>query len=415
MENTKKTIRNFLIYLLVITISIFITLQEIILRNSDSNLFAYFDEAILLLAYATLPFAIRKRSELWILFIPALPILSLIHATIFSIALNLEVRTAAAAIQSLINFKFFLYFLLFNSLYIILDRNGRVFAIALYIVVGISGIGYTLNIIYPNYFNFSDAAWHLERDRIVGFQFKPNDLALLMSFFVAFLLFSVRQNFYRVFFALVFVLLIAQTGSRTGLALSGIFLFSYLVLKKRHDWIAFGFILSTLTAAFFYQELSTSFFFSESVLNVSQIFNIEDTKYVRALVIYYGFYIAALYFPLGAGAASYGTVMSAGSPVYAILGLDRNPFFEQQIGIYDSGLAAVAGEYGAIGITVFFVLTYKLFSYLFNRNKLLTYTFFFATFFLSAFQPFFSYQVNSLGLLLVAFSIRYALIDKTER
>lgn len=88
--------------------------------------------------------------------------------------------------------------------------------------------------------------------------------------------------------------------------------------------------------------------------------NPVESSYIRGIMIYFSFEVANSRFPFGAGAATYGTVMSDDSPVYAEIGLQNSRFFVEKEGIYDSNLASLLGEFGYLGLLIYLALFYKV-------------------------------------------------------
>ena len=81
--------------------------------------------------------------------------------------------------------------------------------------------------------------------------------------------------------------------------------------------------------------------------------------YIRGIMIYFSFELATDRFPFGTGAATYGTVKSDDSNIYAEIGMQNSRFFIEKDGIYDSNFASLLGELGYI----FMLLYYGLFIY----------------------------------------------------
>lgn len=79
----------------------------------------------------------------------------------------------------------------------------------------------------------------------------------------------------------------------------------------------------------------------------------EEAAYIRGIMIYYAFVLATDRFPFGTGAASYGTLMSDDSPIYAEIGLQNSRFFIEKSGIYDSNFASILGEFGYLGLVIY--------------------------------------------------------------
>jgi hypothetical protein len=77
-------------------------------------------------------------------------------------------------------------------------------------------------------------------------------------------------------------------------------------------------------------------------------------------MIYFAFELAVDRFPLGTGAATYGTVMSDNSNIYAEIGLQNSRYFIEKDGIYDSNFASLLGEFGFLGLLLYLFVFYKV-------------------------------------------------------
>ncbi|MCK4440604.1 MAG: hypothetical protein KAU90_01270 [Sulfurovaceae bacterium] len=95
----------------------------------------------------------------------------------------------------------------------------------------------------------------------------------------------------------------------------------------------------------------------------------DSEKYIRGIMIYYSIVLSIEYFPIGTGAASYGSVMSKGSQVYINLDIDKLRFFRDMSGVYDCNIATILGEFGIVGIILFGLLFWKLWSFLKKNNS----------------------------------------------
>jgi hypothetical protein len=83
--------------------------------------------------------------------------------------------------------------------------------------------------------------------------------------------------------------------------------------------------------------------------------NPVESSYIRGIMLYFSVELANENFPIGTGAATYGTVTSTDSYVYADIGLRNSRYFIDKVGIYDSNLASLLGEFGYLGVLVYFI------------------------------------------------------------
>lgn len=121
-------------------------------------------------------------------------------------------------------------------------------------------------------------------------------------------------------------------------------------------------------------------------------------------MVYYGTLLASMY-PLGVGAGNFGTVMSGNSPAYEVLGVSNTYFFYNMVGIYDSNLAAIIGEYGFLGLILFIALTHKALKHALYNDKTKCRVLLISIFILALTQPIYAYQVNAVNFLLLLFSL----------
>ncbi|RHW74905.1 O-antigen ligase family protein [Colwellia sp. RSH04] len=166
--------------------------------------------------------------------------------------------------------------------------------------------------------------------------------------------------------AMTVLILIAST--RTALVLLPL-----VVLWWLRDSIKSFFIASILLACsvFFIQSSK----YMDEMINIT-IENIEWTledpvasSYIRGIMIYFAFDLAADRFPFGTGAGTYGTVMSDNSAVYAEIGLQDSRYFIEKDGIYDSNFASLLGEFGFIGLFLYLFIFYRVINAPFQNSQ----------------------------------------------
>jgi len=158
------------------------------------------------------------------------------------------------------------------------------------------------------------------------------------------------------------LLIILLTDSRS--ALIGILLFFIAYYWKfilRHTRIFLSFVVVLLVSLTLFLTFSNTL---ETILiNLQGSFSL-DSYYIRGIIINMAIQITYLHFPIGTGAATFGTVLSDGSPVYEYFGVAKRYFFVEKKGIYDSSVASIVGEYGFIGICFYSLLLYYLWRFL---------------------------------------------------
>ncbi len=270
-------------------------------------------------------------------------------------------------VQSVIHWKFFV-FLMALDLVQLADPGGKSIRKLFVFVMAVSIAGFLLNLFlqerFLDFFNVPPA-YRAGILRIEGFQLKPNDLGIHLGIaFIYYFVFRFSGNLPNiVFFTAFFFLLILITGSRAALAAIPITLLVYFVYTRQ--WKVLGAmllmaLLGLVVFSGFVQDM-----LQRTIKNVSELSDIENSLYIRGIMIYYGFVLLLRYFPIGTGAATFGSVESGGSPVYEDLGLSDMRFFEQMEGVYDSNLATISGEFGAMGLLLFGIAL----AYVYYRSK----------------------------------------------
>lgn len=400
-------------WLILPTLCLIINTQEIIINKFNIQWLAYFDEAILVTPYIFAPFLIRKKNEIWMYFILALPFISIVYTLIINYTSHPNLLATNAIIQSFINFKLFLYYIIFYSLSkITAFKNNEAFQNTLKLSLLVSILGYIINILHPSLFIYSDAAWHLERNRIAGFQFKPNDLALFLGLACLYAIYMKTSAIRKTLNISILTILIFFSASRTALIFpASVMLIT--IFRRGNSHYAFSLaLLSTLIIALFSNELLSSFIFTETVKNLREFSSIDSSQYIRGIMIYLGTKLSLNYFPIGTGAGNFGTVMSTNSPVYIELGVANSYFFANSIGIYDSNIASILGEYGILGLVLIIALLIKILKHTLPHSKEQRTTIITLILLMAFVQPIFSYQVNSINILTVLFAIRELSLNK---
>lgn len=389
--------------LLISAFCVFINIQEFLVQKLGLSALSYVDEAMCLAAYVIVPLYIKKKKEYWIILILLAPVISFIHGLAVNTFIFNADRTTQAAFQSIINFKLLIYFTMFYCAAKAYPKSD-IFTKTLAMCLAISLLGYTLNLLWPDFFLFSEEIWHLERNRISGFQFKPNDLAILLGLSLLFLMLTETKIKGKFIFSIFLLSLIAGSSSRTALIFSVVAICMHMALQKQRIAIAASAYIGAILFLIFFETIEKSFFVSETLSNLTQFSAIDQTQYIRAIMIYYGSSIA-FYYPAGVGAGNYGSVMSENSPIYEILGLSNMYFFRNMVGIYDSNFAAILGEYGALGLIAFFIITKKILKEVLGEQQHKIIVLASALLILTLTQPVYAYQVNSLNFLLLLFAL----------
>lgn len=266
--------------------------------------------------------------------------------------------------QSIINWKFFIFSI---ACIYILKRGGkgRSFIYFFFFLFAVSLLGFLMNWIFQERFLEIFGVSPMYRNnilRIQGFQIKPNDLALHLSIIYLYVVLLTKYSHSASFLLLtsvVFFSLIYMTGSRTALSIIPLTLLMYILFKKKWAVLLAVSVAATIMMVYFSGALIDMIEMTGD--NINELRNIEDTKYIRGIMIYYGAKLMMDNFPIGTGSATFGTVESKGSPVYDSLGLSGMNFFEDMIGVYDSNLASIMGEFGVAGILLFYISLFAIY------------------------------------------------------
>ena len=105
-------------------------------------------------------------------------------------------------------------------------------------------------------------------------------------------------------------------------------------------------------------------FLDETMRDLSNFTN-NDSNYIRGLLFYNGFWLAAHMFPFGTGAATFGSVYSQFNTlaVYRLVGMEHWILdFEEGAEIFDNYLGSIVAENGVIGMIIYIILIKKIYN-----------------------------------------------------
>ena len=149
----------------------------------------------------------------------------------------------------------------------------------------------------------------------------------------------------------------------------GLFVINLLDKKTKLIFIIFSIIFISI----FLFIIKDFQIMKDTIDNFSHFTN-DNHTYIRGLMFYYGFNLFLEFFPLGTGAATFGTALSKYNTldVYTYVGLDLQRIYNEEMnklmGVYDSGLASMLAENGFIGMILIGIFLYYFFQ--FNKNRL---------------------------------------------
>lgn len=181
-------------------------------------------------------------------------------------------------------------------------------------------------------------------------------LALLTIFFV--ITFSAKNRKSKLIWLLVFTCFVFLTSSRTSLIVVPIIV-TWWLRESVRSFVLVG--VFVLIGSLFLPSNK----YVQDIVEITQqniewtVDNPVESAYIRGIMLFFSFELANQNFPLGTGAATYGTVNSDDSYVYAEIGLRNSRFFVEREGIYDSNFASLLGEFGYAGLIFYFALMFK--------------------------------------------------------
>ena len=347
-------------YLILIFLSLF---KGVFAVAFKTHVFEYLDEILFLFSILILlPIILFSKKIKLIHFIV---VTFIAYSILISILFGVSGNFLTIALQSLITIKFFIILLAFIELF--KDHYSTLNKVFLF-VIGFAVLGVLIHVIFGVKFNHWVGISTFARPdiRYVGFFTHPNHLAYLMILYVGYIL----NNKYTISQALSFrdlikiigsLIIIILTDSRTAMLAIGILLFAFYwkFFKSNYKIVLSAILIGIISVLYvvFYTNLLHSI-----IENIHQTLDLAS-HYIRGNMIYLSGLIFIDYFPIGTGAATFGSVLSDDT-VYALYGQADRYYFANEMGIYDSNVASIVGEYGFIGIIFFFAMFYYLISYL---------------------------------------------------
>ena len=331
----------------IITLIIGILTAKLLDLSISLDIFKYCDE--LLMSFIGLVFLralLKLKADKKVIY--------LAFTLLYMISISLLSNTASfdkIILQSFIHLKFFIFYIIIDRVLTKSILNKIIIFLSIFTITGII----TSLILGENLYSFSNTSPSYRNGilRIIGFQLSPNSLGITLGIFYLWIIFRYKNSRIKFIFwtTLLFTIIIYFTGSRVALVaiVLGCILY-FLIQNKINKLSAIPFIAIIIIV--FASMLSTTEIVSKTTKNISDISSNNDSGYIRGIMIYNSFKLAHKHFPFGTGAATYGTNLSEGSPVYWKLGLSNNRFFFDKVGIYDSNMASILGEFGFLGIII---------------------------------------------------------------
>jgi len=270
--------------------------------------------------------------------------------------------------QSLISLKFFIIVL---ALFHLFKNDFRLMKKMYNILLTILLIGCFLNLIIGDQFNEFLGIKEYSRSQLniirYGGFVNPNHLGYFLVFSIGLVLnkafyqnrLLLRREWLTIGFYVFVILLTDSRSALLGVFLFIIFFYKNIIIKKAEMLISFV----TVFAVSIIVLITTTDIFETIIRNIEYSFSL-DSLYIRGILINMAIQISYLYFPIGTGAATFGSIFSEGSKVYEDFGVANYYFFIDKTGIYDSSLASWVGEYGLIGVLFLVGIFYYFKKYL---------------------------------------------------
>lgn len=193
--------------------------------------------------------------------------------------------------------------------------------------------------------------------RLTGVFYHPTPLSFFSAFSIIYLLSRYRiDKFYVVPYLLIALFLMVASGQRGEFFFLFISMFfSYFGFKYLSFLLKYKYVIGILLSLIFY-------FGFESVLNS---YDLGESAIAR-MVLYSGALdLASHHFPLGSGAATYGSFNSYDSMTYYDLGFDKYWWYRVEANyLTDTFWAMILAESGALGCVFYFVFLVGIFNYI---------------------------------------------------
>ncbi|GAA0750925.1 hypothetical protein GCM10009433_00350 [Psychroflexus lacisalsi] len=298
------------------------------------------------------------------------------YSVVISLIFGVNGNFLEILFQTLISIKFFIILLAFIELF---KYNYKTLNKFFFIVIGFTVFGLLLHLSFGLKFNqwIGISAFARPDTRYVGFFTHPNHLAYMMIIYAGYILnnkykINKNLNFKDLLKILICFIIIILADSRTAMLSIGLLItafYSKYFIKNYKVLLSFLFLgfLASIYAYFFTGLLDSI------AQNINQSMDLTSS-YIRGNMIYLSGLISIDYFPIGTGAATFGSVISD-DIVYEIYGQADRYYFKNEQGIYDSNVASIIGEYGVMGIIFFFFMFYYLLSFLKKISTTKTFVF----------------------------------------
>ncbi len=352
------------IFLLLTTLSVF---NYFFNWLSQSTVFDYADEFLLILCLVVFSLSISQRKKIPLLYL-VIP-LFLVYSFVISLIFGLNENILEIGMQSIVNIKFFIILVAFIILFKNHSKQLETYFTWLMVFVGLTLLAHLLLGVSFNRL-FHIPTYVRPNIRYTGIFRHPNHLAYLTILYIALLLNGFKKRGKDIsllgwikFALAVVVIILADT--RTAMLVIAILLTSfYWDYINKDPSVFFTFLFVGFLALFcvmVFTDLPSTI-----IANIEMSYSLKS-NYIRGLMFYMSLLILIQYFPIGTGAGTFGSIFAKDSQVYYDFGVSKRYYFIEEWGIYDSNFASIVGEYGLIGLLLYFMLFKS--SYLHLRNN----------------------------------------------
>ena len=270
--------------------------------------------------------------------------------TAFSMFGGLNPDLTTSILSAIIFSKFIIVFFLVG------EFEMKDLKLPMTLLAGLHIIGCLANFAAPEFFTtlLPQVSYQIDTSRLMGFSLNANRSAAVSTILFLYFQFVDRNRL----LVAIFLALIVLSGSRSLTMIAGL-IAGYMFLISRTS-ISKKLAASILAGGAAITVILTVLSLTET-LDVIENTIYGDLRYIRAAMLKGGYFLANLYFPLGAGGGEFGSSLSAGSEAYRMVGIGHWSSVIDMWGVYDSGIGAILGEYGWLGLAVFVVVVFLLF------------------------------------------------------
>ncbi len=258
------------------------------------------------------------------------------------------------------------FFIIFISLYGLYVHGLLIPTTLLRALMVISIVGAIFQLLLPELFSdlvgfaaYYETSGISRISRLRGFQGNPNALGSALAILIIAMMYGGNRMFFRrqrvlIVYGVLFLVL-ALTGSRSAFIY---ILAAYLCLPTS---MTKKMLVITLGVSVLFVSGDLQFLIDKTLYNISlTVDSSHQVEYVRWTLLKTGFDLAVDNFPIGTGAATYGSAFSRDSIVYLQEGLASINAFASYNNIHDSNIGTLLGEFGFVGLILFVTFFYYL-------------------------------------------------------